>query len=283
MSLDLLVENLAFEGYETRGVASGSEAWALLAADPDAFDVVLLDRMMPDMDGIEILHRLRDHPAPSRASIIMQTALASDVDIAEGLKAGAYYYLTKPFTSQALLAIVGAAARDRQGYRKLQLDAQQAARGLACLVSARFEFQGLEQAWDLAALLAKTTPRPERAVVGLSELMVNAIEHGNLGVGYHEKSRLLEAGGWQEEIARRLALPEHAAKFATVTLERMEGEVQFRIRDMGRGFDWQDYLEISPERAFHPNGRGIALSRQLWFDQLEYLGSGNEVLATLRG
>ena len=282
VSLDLLTENLTFEGYETTGVATGSEAWNLLAKDPDAYDVILLDRMMPDMDGIEILRRLKAQPVPIRASVIMQTALASDVDIVEGLKAGAYYYLTKPFTSQALLAIVGAAARDRQGYRQLQRDAQQATRGLCCLVTGQFAFQTPDQAWDLAALLAKTTPPPERAAGGLAELMLNAIEHGNLEIGYDEKSRLLETGTWREEIARRLRLPEHAGKQARVSFDRQEREILFRIQDQGSGFDWQRYMELSPDRAFHLHGRGIAMSRQLWFDRLDYLGDGHEVLAAIR-
>ncbi|HEX9083044.1 MAG TPA: response regulator transcription factor, partial [Holophagaceae bacterium] len=222
LSLDLLVENLRFEGYDTAGVASGTEAWEVLAKDPDAFDVILLDRRMPDMDGIEILRRLKGQSLPTRASVIMQTALASEVDIVEGLRAGAYYYLTKPFTSQALLAIVGAAARDRKGYRKLQLDVQQATRGLGCLVTGRFAFRTPEQAWDLAAVLAKTTPQPERAVGGLSELMINAIEHGNLGIGYEEKTRLLEQGRWREEIAQRLSLPQFASRTASICFSRRD-------------------------------------------------------------
>ncbi len=282
LSLDLLEENLRFEGYDTTGVMTGSEAWELLSRDPEAFDVILLDRRMPDMDGIEILRRLMAQPATVRASVIMQTALAADTDIVEGLRAGAYYYLTKPFTAQALLAIVGAAARDRQGYRRLQMDVQRATRGLCCLQSARFRFRTPEQALDLAAVLAKTTPDPERTVGGLSELMINAIEHGNLGIGYEEKSRLLDQGRWREEVARRLDQPEHAGKLAELDFERADGEIRFHIRDRGPGFEWRRFLDLSPERAFHLHGRGIAMSRQLWFDRLEYLGAGNEVLAAVR-
>jgi hypothetical protein len=212
----------------------------------------------------------------------MQTSLSGDSDIVEGLRAGAYYYLTKPFTSQALLAIVGAAARDRLGYRRLQLDVQQAAKALACLTHGQFAFRTPEQAFDLATLVAKATPKPERTVGGLSELMLNAIEHGNLGITYAGKSKLLAEDRWKEEIDRRLALPEHASKVAKLSFERQEGAIQFLIEDEGPGFQWQDYLELSPERAFHLHGRGIAMSRQVWFDHLEYLGSGSRVIARIR-
>ena len=281
VNLDLLVENLEFEGYSVQGVSSGEEAWRLISENPEAFDVILLDRVMPDMDGIEVLRRIKGRSTPIQASVIMQTALSSDADIVEGLKAGAYYYLTKPFTSQALLAIVGAAARDRRGYRKLQLDAQQAARTLASLTRAEFHFQTPEQAWDIATLVAKATPHPERTVGGLSELMLNAVEHGNLGITYAEKGQLLRDGTWKEEVARRLALPENSGKQATLSFLRKEQEIQFTIRDQGPGFDWPEYLDLKPERAFHLHGRGIAMSKRVWFDRLDYPGCGNEVVAVL--
>lgn len=282
INLELLVENLEFEGYETTGVASGEEAWRVITEHPLGFDVILLDRVMPDMDGIEILRRIKGRPSTVHASVIMQTSLSSDEDIVQGLKGGAYYYLTKPFTAQALLAIVGAAARDRHGYRQLQLDAQRATRTLVNLTSAEFSFQTLEEAWDIATLVAKATPNPERTVGGLSELMLNAVEHGNLGITYAEKSQLLMDGSWKEEITRRLALPENAGKRATLSICRTEREIEFVIRDQGPGFEWRDFLELKPERAFHLHGRGIAMSRQVWFDRVDYPGCGNEVSAAIQ-
>jgi len=51
--------------------------------------------------------------------------------------------------------------------------------------------------------------------------------------------------------------------------------------DQGAGFDWQSYLEMSPDRAFDSHGRGIAMSRMLSFVALEYTGNGNTVCATV--
>ncbi|HLD95062.1 MAG TPA: response regulator, partial [Alphaproteobacteria bacterium] len=53
-----------------------------------------------------------------------------------------------------------------------------------------------------------------------------------------------------------------------------------RIKDQGNGFDWKKYLELSPERATDPHGRGIAMAKTLSFSRLEYQGCGNEVVAT---
>lgn len=275
----MLQDNLHQEGYQTTCVSTGQDAWALITDNPGGFDVVLLDRMMPDMDGIDILRRVKDNPALLQTPVIMQTMLSSDADIAEGLRAGAYYYLTKPYAADTLLAIVATAAADRRQQLELQDKVHQAARTLTCLAKAEFRFSTPEQARDIATLVATATPSPERVVLGLTELMLNAVEHGNLGIGYAEKSLLIEEGRLFEEIAKRLEIPAHAGKQAVLEFCRVGDEFRFLIRDLGTGFDWRDYLEISPERAFDTHGRGIAMSRMISFDSLEYHGNGNEVLA----
>lgn len=281
INLEALVENLGDEGYETVSAASGDEAWAMIAGDPGRFDVILLDRLMPDMDGIQILLRVKAHPRLVHTPVIMQTAMTADSEVAEGLRAGAYYYLTKPFAAATLLAIVAAAARDSREYAALQREARQAGRTLSCLKSASFAFRTPEQARNIATLAANAVPDPGRVVLGLCELMLNAVEHGNLGIGYNEKTRLLAAGLLADEIARRLAMPENAAKEAELVVERRAGQFSFLIRDQGSGFDWQGYLEMSPERAFDTHGRGIAMARLLSFDHIEYRGCGNEVQAVV--
>ena len=58
-------------------------------------------------------------------------------------------------------------------------------------------------------------------------------------------------------------------------------EVWVEISDDGDGFDWRRFLDFDPERAFAPNGRGIALSRQLSFSSLTYIPPGNRVVVTV--
>ena len=281
ISLENLVKNLAEEGYEVVAAADGAEAWARIEATPERFDAILLDRMMPDMDGIEILRRLKGHPQMAQVPVIMQTGMTADADVAEGLRAGAYYYLTKPFSADTLLAIVSAAVTDYREHRELQREVRQAGRTLACLQEGRFTFRLPEEARNIAALVANMAPDPGRVVLGLCELMLNAIEHGNLAIGYDDKTRLIDAGTLHEEIARRLAAPEQQGRYGELQVHRVDGRVAFTIRDQGAGFDWRNYLEMSPERAFDTHGRGIAMSRLLSFDSLEYRGRGNEVVAAV--
>lgn len=281
INLEALTEILTDEGYVVRGVATGGAAWEALSADPTVFDVVLLDRVMPDMDGIEILRRMKERPEMLHIPVIMQTSLAGDEALTEGLKAGAYYYLTKPFAADTLVAIVAAAIQDYQDYLDLNREARRANRALTCLSQAKFTFRTTDEARDIATLVAQMAPDPGRVVLGLSELTLNAVEHGNLGLTYDDKSALGVGEPLVAEIARRLAMPEYANRRASIEVRRTADEVVFTIRDEGQGFDWRKYLEMSPERAFDTHGRGIAMSRLFSFDRLEYRGTGNEVEAAV--
>lgn len=279
---EVMAENLSDEGYSVVEADSGEAAWALIDAAPQRFDAILLDRLMPDMDGIEILHRVKSRSDMMHVPVIMQTGMTADADVLEGLKAGAYYYLTKPFAADTLLAIVAAAVRDYRGHLALEDEVKRQGSTLGCLAEARFVFRTPTEARNLATLLANVAPDPGRVVLGLSELMLNAIEHGNLEIGYQQKTQLIESDSLLGEIDRLLALPEFSGRQAELLVQRNAQEVVYRIRDQGVGFNWSGFLEMSPDRAFDTHGRGIAMSRMISFDRLEYLGCGNEVEAAIR-
>ena len=277
LNLEILVEHLDDARFRTAQAENGLIAWNMLDADPGGFDLVLLDRMMPVMDGMELLARIRGDRRFAALPIVLQTAAAAKEQVAEGLRQGAYYYLTKPFEREILLAIIDSALEQRRS--RLTLTEDHFEFGL--LRTAEFGFRTLQQARRLAAFLARLCPHPEQAVLGLSELMVNAIEHGNLAITYREKSVLNESGDWQDEVARRLVIPEYARRVASVRFERVPATLRFTITDEGAGFDWRAYLEMSPERAFDTHGRGIAMSRLVSFPELRYEGCGNVVTVSV--
>jgi DNA-binding response OmpR family regulator len=278
---DILQEYLIDAGYGVTLAEDGERAWEELCNDPH-FSVLLLDRMMPRLDGMGLLARLRADARFSGIPVIFQTALADPVEVAAGLAAGAFYYLTKPFRRNDLLAIVQAALNHAALLHGVHEHAQATQSCLGLLRRAEFRLRTLAQARQLSHVLASLCPDPARASLGISELLINAVEHGNLGIGYAEKSSLVRAQRWEAEIERRLALPEYAGKTVTVELERGENTLTLTITDQGTGFDWQPYLEMAPQRAFDPNGRGIAMSRMLCFGRLEYRGQGNQVVAEIR-
>jgi CheY-like chemotaxis protein len=277
-NIRLLQGDLEDAGYKHFLIArDGNEAWDILLKKHHDIDVILLDRMMPGIDGMEVLKRVREHPEMRYIPVIMQTAAAAREQMLEGIEAGVYYYLTKPYDENTMLAIVSAALRDYAMSRELRGNAMRFRQKIHLFRESSFGIRTPEDAAYLSTFLAGFFPDPERVIIGLSELFLNAIEHGNLGIGYMEKSELLFEGELQNEIERRLNLPENQEKTVEVRYKREEDRILLNIRDHGQGFNWKQYLDIDPERAMHTHGRGIAMARILSFDALHYKGCGNEV------
>jgi DNA-binding response OmpR family regulator/anti-sigma regulatory factor (Ser/Thr protein kinase) len=278
----ILEDALSREGYQVTVTSDGLAAWELLESSPNRFETILLDREMPRMDGMALLRKLKASPTHNSIPVIMETAANDAKSVQEGLDEGAYYYLTKPFQAELMLSIVHAAVQQFRDYRLLQDNVRNAERPLAFLEQGVFRFRTLEDGRMLANLFARACPEPEKTVLGLQELLVNAVEHGNLGISYAEKTRLLMDDGWHGEIERRQTIHELAERQVEIVYARDEREIRFTIRDQGVGFDWRKYLDFDPQRAFDPHGRGIAMARRMSFDQLEYQGNGNTVVATVK-
>jgi DNA-binding response OmpR family regulator len=278
----LLETHLCRDGFECDFATDGVEAWSLLDTNPGRYDVVLLDRTMPRMNGLELLGRIRSDARFRVIPVILQTAHVGRDEVLAGLRAGAYYYLSKPYDAEMLLSVVRTAVEDRAAARELQARVQRGHQVLQLLDEAHFTYRTIEEARGLAAVLANACPDAESAVIGLTELLVNAVEHGNLGITYDEKSSLLADGGWDAEVARRLTLEENRNKRVDVRFQRNDEMIRFTICDRGNGFEWQRYLDIDPRRAFDRHGRGILMARHVSFSALEYHGCGNEVVATVK-
>jgi two-component system phosphate regulon response regulator PhoB len=106
---ELVSYHLLKEGYQVAGVASGEEALATAAAQPP--DLILLDLMLPDLDGLTVCQRLRSQPRTQAVPIVMLTAKGEEADIVGGLNLGANDYVTKPFSPKVLMARVRAVLR----------------------------------------------------------------------------------------------------------------------------------------------------------------------------
>ena len=101
----IVAKVLTGEGYEVIEVATGAEAVA--AVHQQRPDLILLDIMMPQMSGMEVLDRLRANPATAGVPVILVTAKDQDEDLLAGYKYGADYYITKPFSAKQLLYGIG--------------------------------------------------------------------------------------------------------------------------------------------------------------------------------
>lgn len=277
----LLEAQLTRAGYDVIASNSGEEALKLVQLHAAQLDAMLLDRLMPGMDGLSVVRHLKQDAAYRHIPIIMVTGSDSAEAIREGIDAGVFYYLTKPVQESVLQSVLAAALRERAQHRSFSQQQLRQHKGFTLVDTARFKYRTLEDAESLAIFLANSFPDPQRTVNGLAELLTNAVEHGNLQVGYELKSALIENGSWRSELVRRADLPQHQHKHVEVLLQIKPDGVYVQITDQGEGFDWKSYLSIDPSRTQDNHGRGIAQARAQSFDQLKYNAKGNQVLAVV--
>ncbi len=281
VNLSALASALRPESDAILTAEDGEAGWEVLDADP-SFDVVLLDLMMPRLDGMGLLKRMKEDPRFRNVPVILQTADSAPERIAEGIRAGAFYYLTKPLNLQILRSVVRAALESRQEFLRTAGEMAQGALAASLLHRAEFRYRSPAEARALAALLVRVYPDPERVAVGVWELLINAVEHGNLELAFADKTRLMQERRLLAEVQERLERPEFRDRTAVATLLREPGGLTLTVEDEGPGFDWLPYLELAPDRAFHTHGRGIAMARALSFDEITYAGRGNRVMAKVR-
>jgi DNA-binding response OmpR family regulator len=274
-NLAIMDVHFAQAGYQMVPAEDGMIALKKLEENP-GIAAIVLDRTMPNLGGMEFLQKIKADARFTDMPVVMLTGAATVDAAVESIAAGVRYHLTKPYSGAMLIEIVKLALQEVRNIKSLKEEIHDFSLGLGLMQQARFNFRTLEEATNLAYKIATCFPQPQKAAFGLNELMRNAVEHGNLGIGYDEKANLLRSGSWQDEVERRLNLSENLGKFASLTFETTEEAVAIHIKDQGRGFDWQRYLDFSPERAAAPHGRGIAACRALSFPSLEYLGGGNE-------
>jgi CheY-like chemotaxis protein len=229
-------------GYEVIEAAGGDEALALIAAQP--FDLVLLDIMMPDPDGMEVLRRVRQIHSPTALPIIMCTGKAASEDVVEALSLGANDYITKPVDLD-----VAYARAEMQVRRKREEDQSKAAfreleQTLAQLRGAVLQAENksalladigpevrapLTGILNTAGVLTRICDTPdlqkmvaviETAAQSLDKLMVDALEHSDRrkAAPPHGRIRVLSA---DDDATRRQAVRVLFAE-ASVMIELVE-------------------------------------------------------------
>ena len=111
--LELIRYNLEKEGYKVESAETGETA--IRKADTENFDLMLLDLMLPGIDGLEVARRLKKNTRTRELPIIMLTAKGEESDIVTGLELGADDYITKPFSPKVMIARVRALLRRVEG------------------------------------------------------------------------------------------------------------------------------------------------------------------------
>ncbi|MGB5987701.1 MAG: response regulator transcription factor [Desulfobacterales bacterium] len=118
--LELIQYNLLREGYQVTGALDGEAA--LKHARAAAFDLIVLDLMLPGIDGLDVAKSLKQDTQTQHIPIVMLTAKGEESDVVTGLELGADDYITKPFSPKILLARIRAVLRRRSQQNESQSD-----------------------------------------------------------------------------------------------------------------------------------------------------------------
>jgi two-component system, OmpR family, response regulator len=253
---DILANLVQARGFEPIQVFSGEQAIA--AIDDQKPDLILLDLMLPDIDGFELCDRLKRARETNLIPIVMVTALQDAHHRATGVRVGANGYLTKPFTPVQLHEMMDAALAWHEEHKQ---------RGTTGEINfdVRSELTYLSQASDMLADLFAHTPLTDRHLKDL-------------------KQAVMEMGGNAIEWGHR----KNADLVLRITYRIDPNAVTLIIKDQGPGFNPRNlphaasdddpigHIEIRNELGLREGGFGIMLARGL-VDQFRYNRDGNEV------
>jgi hypothetical protein len=245
---------------------------AVTADDIERADVVCVDiGRLPPGEAPNVVRALAHKGLP-----VIAIGASDGVD---GLLAAGAVHVVAAGTSQAALCEVLACAA-QMSERWSSRVASRNLRGF--LRTSVFECRTPDDAYSLAAVVAGLFELSHNATFGLVELLMNAVEHGNLEISHDEKTALMHSGTLYDEIARRLTVAPYRDRKVTVRVTRdHDGSGVISIRDDGPGFDWRAHM-VAIAGEYTGRGRGIALARELSFPDLEFHDPGNHVLVKVR-
>jgi sigma-B regulation protein RsbU (phosphoserine phosphatase) len=228
---------------------------------------------------IDAAHTHVADAARARAGEAMQIILIGNDDL---LRARADFILDADVETDRIVSACAAALDMRRRRIEFQHDVGKRRSAIGTIMSGSFVIRTLEEARNLSTMLALACPHPDLTALGLQELLVNAIEHGNLEISSDAKQQLLLSGAWRDEVERRLADPRFGNRAVIVTFDRKVQRIEVTIEDEGEGFDFEAWMAARDPQSSTYHGRGIALAREIAFAEIAYLGRGNRVRATIR-
>lgn len=272
---------LRYAGHSCQTAMNASEGLDIYACGrPDA---IICDVLLPGITGMEFLHEIRK--SDSKTAIIMTANESSERLAVQVFRAGASDFLKKPIqdkhilpTLQKIADSLPAPPREPSPYGQvdagtLKFTFPTEYDGTASIIPRIMN----ELSLDFFSMDDRVSIE-----LGLSELVTNAIEHGNLNITYDEKTAVADtANALMELCQQRLLDADIASRVITVYYEFTPEECRWTIIDQGNGFDITKVPDPTRkenrETFFH--GRGIMFSRHI-FDTVTYRGKGNEVTVT---
>ncbi|MBQ1697702.1 MAG: response regulator [Bacteroidales bacterium] len=281
VSRHYLRDLLRYSGHTCQTAMNASEGLDIYAnGRPDA---IICNVMLPGISGLEFLRDIRKKD--STTAIVMISTESSERLAVQVFRSGADDFLKKPIQDKDILPMLDKFA-SRMPKRQDDMEPYGEVESGKLKFIFPTEYDGTSNI--MPRIMEKLSDDyfsiDDRVSIelGLSELVTNAIEHGNLNITYDEKTAVADTADAMMDLCNtRLLNPEIASRLITVYYEFSPEECKWTIIDEGNGFDVSKVPDPTKqeqrETLFH--GRGIMFSRAI-FDSVEYKGKGNEVVVT---
>lgn len=263
------------EEYEYRVARTGDEGLKLFRSfEPD---FVLTDINMPGMSGIELLERIRvERP---ETIVVVLTAFSNEEFVIQAMRLGANNYLKKPILRDNMLSV----------FRKYKsvIENKNCSTKIAPFVTEQsftytFDTNVVVVPEVVNLLITEAAGLFSGDVqldlkLGLHELVINAVEHGNLAITYFEKSIAVTSDSLNKLYDERMAHPDYSNRKVEIKFLQTKQFCEWTIRDEGAGFCPEDIPSpLGEDGILRLHGRGIFICK-FQFDEMEYIGTGNTV------
>lgn len=271
---------LRYYGYSCQTAMNASEGLDLYINDRP--DVIICNVFLPGISGFEFLSDIRQKD--NKTFVIMISSKSSEKIAVQAFRIGANEYLRKPLQDKDILPIlsnistkIDTSDEEIEKYGTIEEGR------LKLVFPTEFDSSHLIVDNLMHELDKDFFNESDRVGIelGLSELITNAIEHGNLNISYQEKSQMLDDGNALLDLYRKRLLDiNFASRMVTVYFEYDKMECKWTIIDEGNGFDFNNVPDPTKEENMcELHGRGIMFSKCV-FDSVNYIGKGNEVVVT---
>lgn len=277
-SLSFLEMILKKEGFDYRTAENGRLGYHIFKEYQP--DIVLTDVNMDEMSGLELLEKVKRERAET--IVILLTAYTSEENVMSAMRYGANNYFKKPVLKNTFLSVLRKYANiiQMQNYDKEIVSFQ---------VKHTFNLQfpsNIDLIPSIVNYLVKETsgilsPSIQLDVrLGLSELLINAVEHGNMEISFEDKEQAIQDDTLQDLYNSRMKNEIFSKRVVDVKYSMDGKSCEWTITDQGCGFDFLKIPDpVTEDGLLRMHGRGIFICR-FQFDKMEYIETGNIVKVT---
>jgi len=260
------------------GAKNGEEGLSLFKEQLPS--IVITDIYMPKMNGLELTKKILQ--IQPQTYVVMITGHGSEEHAIEALRSGASNYFKKPLSVKEIQSVIEKQLKrleitnkeklhkDYLNYQEIKIEIPSDPNlipGALGAMKERYANNFEETVWT-------------HIQIGIDEMIINAIEHGNLEIGSSEKSKALEASNFSQLLKEKCEDPVLSKRKVFIETKLTEHQFYCSIRDEGEGFDWRSLPDPSnPENLLKEHGRGIFITSHS-FDEVKFNEKGNQVILT---